>query len=139
MKSFVNPPKAISEVLSIIMLIFDFPKKDLGQWDKQKKLLSDIKFFEKMKKYEFDKVKKEKLDQVQNLMDKSTIKGGFNYETIKKVSVPTGSLCNWIQNWHAAGSAVVGFANIKEEMAKLDTRIAFKYHMMETKEQQKLN
>ena len=68
MKSFVNPPKAISEVLSIIMLIFDFPKKDLGQWDKQKKLLSDIKFFEKMKKYEFDKVKKEKLDQVQNLM-----------------------------------------------------------------------
>ena len=64
MKSFVNPPKAISEVISIIMHIFDFPKKDAESWDKQKKVLSDIKFFDKMKKYEFDQVKKVKLDKV---------------------------------------------------------------------------
>ena len=106
MKSFVNPPKAISEVMSIIMVIFDFAKKDAENWEKQKKVLSDIKFFEKMKKYEFDQVKKEKLDRVQQMMEQSTIKGGFTYKNIKKVSVPTGSLCNWIQNWHSAGSAV---------------------------------
>ena len=53
-------------------------------------------------------------------MDNSTIKGGFNYEAFKKKSLPSASLCNWVINWYAAGSAVFGVGRIKEQMAYLD-------------------
>ena len=53
MKTFTNPPVAIKEILTIIMIIFQQKPKDQIDWEKQKKFMMDLKFFEKLKNYPY--------------------------------------------------------------------------------------
>ena len=138
MKTFSNPPQAINEIMTIVLVIFGFKKKDQSIWDKQKKFMLDLHFFDKLKNYPYSNLKKETLIQVKKMMDNSTIKGGFNYESFMKKSVPSAALCNWVINWYAAGSAVNGVAQIQKDMEFINEAMAFKYSMIESIEQEKL-
>ena len=98
----------------------------------------DLKFFEKLKSYPYSELKSDTLAKVKSKIDNCTLPGGFNYESFKKKSKPSGSLCNWVVNWYKAASAVCGVSTIKDEMDHLDQVIAFKYSQIEKKEQDKL-
>ena len=120
------------------MFIFDFPKKDQTNWSFQKKLLTDLKFFEKCKKFSYDGIKSKKLDEALQLIENTKIKGGFSYDPIAKVSKPMGALHNWIMNWIKAGQAVVGVHEVNEMLKLLDKRMAYKLETIEKKEQELL-
>ena len=57
MKTFNTPPQAINEIMTIVLVIFDFKKKDQTNWDKQKKFMLDLHFFDKLKNYPYSNLK----------------------------------------------------------------------------------
>ena len=61
MKTFSNPPQAINEIMTIVLVIFEYKKKDQKVWDKQKKFMLDLHFFDKLKNYPFSNLKTETL------------------------------------------------------------------------------
>ena len=61
MKTFSNPPAAIGEIMKIIMIIFNFAKKDQTSWERQKKFMQDLHFFDKLKNYPYSNLKNKTL------------------------------------------------------------------------------
>ena len=51
---------------------------------------------------------------MKTLIEQSKIKGGFNYETLFKVSKVAGSLGNWIIDWILTADIAIEINSIKE-------------------------
>ena len=69
------------------------------------------------------------LDKVKAKIDGCPIE--FTFDSTAKVSKAGGALCNWILNWHEAGSAMQGVSSINKQLQELDSAMAMKQNAQE--------
>ena len=87
-KSYPKPPGGVEMVMSAVCLLF----KEKQNWDTSKKLLGDLAFLENCKNFPKDDISNQTLRKLQTYITNPD----FNRETIEKISIAAGSLCEWV-------------------------------------------
>jgi len=84
LKSFSSPPPAVSLTLNGVCLLFGAKQ----EWSDAKKLMGDLQFLEKLKKYDKDNISPKIIKSLKKLMNDPD----FTPEHVKNVSVAASSL-----------------------------------------------
>lgn len=108
LKAYANPPPAVEQVLSCVMILLDKPTG----WVNAKKIMGQTNFLSNLKSYNKDDVN----DKTLNKVSKFVSLPSFASEEIEKVSKAAGALCAWCH-------AIYMYAGVAKEVAPKRTRL----------------
>ena len=104
MKSFAKPPETIKNVMEIIMIALDYPKKEQNEWKNSLKLMANpTKLQTTLINYDFSKASPAMVKKVRTIIQSADNK--LDVEAVSKVSSAAKDMMQWVYDWLSAAEA----------------------------------
>ena len=91
LKNYNDPSEIVKNVVKCVMIYLEYTKQD---WPTGKKMMSDMKFLEKLKEYDKENIKQNILTKVSKIV----LEPDFNPAIIKEKSRAAGGLAKWCKS-----------------------------------------
>lgn len=116
-KSMNNPPEAVKVVLEGVCIMFG----EKTEWVNAKKVISDMKFLEKVKGYDMDNITPKYKISLQKLLKENP---DIVEEKVKDKSLAASALCGWLHAMIMYSEVKIKVAPLEEKVAKLNAELA---------------